>query len=198
MKINLIAAVGQNNEMGLDNKLLWYIPEDLKRFKKITEGKPVIMGRKTYESIGRALPGRKNIILSSQKAQHFPNDVTVVKTPFSAITIARLEHTDEVFVIGGAGVYQEFMPQVDKVYLTVIHAKFKADTFFPELDLNDWVVISEEDVFTKEYTLTNFVYSRKEKKNDTKQRNRESSKSSPHQFNGNINSEPNRLSWQDY
>lgn len=182
MKINLIAAVGQNNEMGLDNKLLWHIPEDLKRFKKITEGKPVIMGRKTYESIGKPLPGRKNIVMTRRKPQRFPIEVAVTNNSNSALAHAQLINSDEVFVIGGAGVYEEFLPSADKIYLTVVHAKFTADTFFPKLDMRDWVIESEEDVFTKEYIITNYVYLRKVYA--TKHRNRESGKSNPNHFDG--------------
>lgn len=198
MKINLIAAVGQNNEMGLDNKLLWHIPEDLKRFKKITEGKPVIMGRKTFESIGKPLPNRKNIVLTNGKPQQFPLAVVTAKSVEGALIQAQLTRSEEVFIIGGAGVYQSFMAKADKIYLTVVHAEFKADTFFPKLDLKEWEIVSEEDAFSKEYILTNYVYIRKEKKDDTKQRNRESGKSAPNHFNGTVNSDPNRLCRQDY
>jgi dihydrofolate reductase len=198
MKINLIAAVGRNNEMGLDNKLLWHIPEDLKRFKKITEGKPVIMGRKTYESIGKPLPNRKNIILSSQKQKKFTGDVVITNNTTSAMTHAQLTRADEVFVIGGAGVYKEFLPQADQIYLTIVHSEFQADTFFPELDMRQWEIASEEDVFTKEYILTNYVYKRKEKKDATKNRNRDGSKSPSQKFDGFAAASPGGLRGEDY
>ena len=184
MKINLIAAVGRNNEMGLDNKLLWHIPEDLKRFKKITEGKPVIMGRKTYESIGKPLPNRDNIVLTTKNGSKLPKGCIIANKTSAALIQAQLTKADEVFVIGGAGVYESFMDKADKIYLTIVHSEFKADTFFPELNMRDWEIASEEDVFTKEYILTNYVYKRKEKKDVTKNRNRDASKGAPNKFDG--------------
>lgn len=126
--INLIAAVGKNLELGLDNKLIWQIPEDLKYFKEVTTGKTIVMGRKTYESIGRPLPNRKNIVLSRKKIEI--NNVEVINDYREVLG-------DEcVFIIGGESVYRLFLPYADNIYLTEIEDSSNADSFFPNFDKN--------------------------------------------------------------
>lgn len=128
--ISLIAAIGKNRELGKDNKLLWHIPEDMKRFKNLTTGHVVIMGRKTYESIGKALPNRINIVITKDRNYHAPN-CTIVHSLDEAIHIAKEKEKDEIFIIGGGQIYQQTMPYVDRLHLTVIDASADADTFFP-------------------------------------------------------------------
>lgn len=131
MKISLIAAIGKNRELGKDNKLLWRIPADLARFKKITQGHTVIMGRKTYASIGHPLPQRTNIIITRNSELNIPNCI-VVNSLEAALNKARNLKETEVFVIGGGQIYAQALPQADKLYLTLVDRSSPADTFFPE------------------------------------------------------------------
>ena len=130
LKISIIAAIGQNRELGKDNKLLWNIPEDMERFKTITMGHPVVMGRKTYESIGHPLAGRINIVLTKDK-NFKAEGVLVAHTFEEAVSIGESRNSNEIFVIGGGKVYHHTIKLADKLYLTVVEGKFDADTFFP-------------------------------------------------------------------
>ncbi|MBQ6546537.1 MAG: dihydrofolate reductase [Bacilli bacterium] len=125
--INIIAAVGKNLELGLNNKLIWNIPEDLKYFKDVTTGKTVVMGRKTYESIGRPLPNRNNIVLTRKDIAI--EGVNIVK---NYEEILNLE--DETFIIGGESIYELFLPYADNLYLTEIDDSHEADSYFPYFD----------------------------------------------------------------
>ncbi len=131
MKISIIVAAATNNVIGRDGELPWRLPEDLKRFRQLTIGKPVIMGRLTYESIGKPLPDRRNIILSARKGLNI-DGCEVVDTPDAAIRLAG--DAEEVMVIGGGGVYSAMLPMADRIYMTRINATFDGDTFFPELN----------------------------------------------------------------
>ncbi len=142
MKISLILAMGRNRAIGRDNQLPWHLPADLAHFKATTMGKPILMGRKTWESIGKALPGRLNIVLTGQ-AGYQADGATVVHSIDDAISLC--ESADELMVIGGAGVYQAFLPRARKIYLTLIDEDFDGDTFFPELDEQKWREESRED-----------------------------------------------------
>jgi dihydrofolate reductase len=141
--LSIIVAVDENNAIGKDNKLLWHIAEDLKYFKLITKGHPVIMGRKTFESIGRPLPGRTNIIIS-RNPQYAAEGCPVVDSLDKAISLAR-QIDDEQFVIGGATVYREAIRIADIIYLTVVHNKYEADTFFPKIPETEWEEIERTD-----------------------------------------------------
>lgn len=132
--ISLIAAIDENRGLGKQNKLLCHLPADLTYFKTITLGKPIIMGRKTHESIGKSLPGRLNIMLSKHTVDI--QDVTVVKSLQDALKLTI--GMPEVMIIGGADVFQQALPLADQVYLTIIHAQLDADVFFPELDKKTW------------------------------------------------------------
>lgn len=129
--ISIIAAIGSNRELGKDNKLLWYIPEDFARFKKITLGHPVIMGRTTYESVGKPLPGRLNIIVTRNKDYQIYEGI-VVNSLEEAIEIAKEKDKEEIFIIGGGQIYEQGMKYADKLYLTEVKGNFDADTFFPD------------------------------------------------------------------
>ncbi len=138
MKISIIVAAATNNVIGRDGELPWRLPEDLKRFKQLTIGKPVIMGRLTYESIGKPLPDRRNIVLSARKGLNIEG-CEVVDTPDAAIRLAG--DAEEVMVIGGGGVYSQMLPMADRIYMTRIDATFDGDTFFPELNDDEWQVV---------------------------------------------------------
>ena len=142
MKISIIVAAATNNVIGSDGELPWRLPEDLKRFKQLTIGKPVIMGRLTYESIGKPLPDRRNIVLSARKGLNIEG-CDVVDTPDAAIRLAG--GAEEVMVIGGGGVYSQMLPMADRIYMTRINGTFDGDTFFPELDDKEWQVVDRVD-----------------------------------------------------
>jgi dihydrofolate reductase len=146
MIISLIVAMTQNGVIGKDNQIPWHIPEDLKHFKEITMGHPIIMGRKTFESIGKALPGRKNIVLT--RALSYNEDGVVVVHNFEQALREAKDHDKEVFVIGGRQVYELALPQADQIYLTTIDRDFDGDTYFPRLDFkNEFEVLEESDWF---------------------------------------------------
>ena len=135
MIVSMIVAKGTNNEIGKNNDLLWYIPSDLKFFKATTMGKSIIMGRKTFQSLPKALPGRKNIVISSDKNFDAPG-ATVVTDIESAL---KESETEEVFIIGGASIYKAYFPMSDKLYITEVEFEDKsADVYFPEIDLSQW------------------------------------------------------------
>ncbi len=142
MKISIIVAAARNNVIGRDGELPWRLPEDLKRFKQLTSGKPVIMGRLTYESIGKPLPDRKNIVLSTRNGLKI-DGCDVVDTPDAAIRLAG--GAEEVMVIGGGGVYSQMLPMADRIYMTRINATVDGDTFFPEIKDNEWQVVDRVD-----------------------------------------------------
>lgn len=133
--ISIIVATGRNREIGVKNKLLWKIPEELKRFKEITSGHPIIMGRKTYESIGRVLPNRTNVIVT-RDAEYAVEGAVVVHSLEEALRKAQGEPgSDEVFIIGGAQIFEQGLPLSDKLYITLVDADFpEADSFFPEYE----------------------------------------------------------------
>ncbi len=135
MTVSMIVAKGINNEIGADNNLLWHIPSDLKFFKETTMGKSIIMGRKTFQSLPKALPGRKNIVISRNADFEAPG-ATVVTDTEAAL---RESETEEVFIIGGASIYEAFFPLSSKLYITEVDfTSEKADVFFPEVDLSEW------------------------------------------------------------
>lgn len=140
--ISLLFAMDKNRVIGNNNDLPWHLPADLAYFKRVTMGHAIIMGRKTYESIGRPLPGRENIILTRNKGFE-AEGCTVIHT---VDDILKLQETteDELFVIGGAQIFEEVLPFTDRMYITHIEAEFEGDTYFPEVDEEDWTVISKE------------------------------------------------------
>jgi dihydrofolate reductase len=142
MIISLIAAMSENRVIGAGNRIPWSIPSDLKRFNEITMGHPVIFGRKTFESIGRPLQGRKNIILTEQRNYRIEG-ASVVHSLADALNLCSNE--DEVFICGGGPLYQETISRADRIYLTVVHHIFEGDTFFPEIPA-EFAEISREEV----------------------------------------------------
>ncbi len=139
MEISLIVAMGTNRVIGRDNKIPWHLPADMRFFKETTMGKPIIMGRKTYESLGHALPGRRNIVMSRNK-EFKAEGCTVVGSLAEALEVAVGE--GEIMIIGGEELYRLFLPFAKRIYLTVIEADFIGDSFFPMLDTDVWVEVS--------------------------------------------------------
>ncbi len=143
MTISIIVAFAENNVIGKDNSLIWHISDDLKRFKRLTSGHSIIMGRKTYESLPfKPLPKRKNIVISSQKDLKFEG-VIVVNNYEDALKECASE--DEIFICGGASIYKHFIDIADKMYITKVYERFEGDTFFPQIDFDKWEVISQSE-----------------------------------------------------
>lgn len=140
-RISFVVAMAQNRVIGRDNQLPWHLPADLAHFKRLTLGKPVVMGRRVYDSIGRPLPGRHNIVLSRNPDLRIEG-CTVVHSPEAAIAAAGA--VEEIAVIGGEQIYRLFLPLVDIVHLTEVEADVPGDTFFPELPAAEWKVVAEE------------------------------------------------------
>ncbi|SFG75156.1 dihydrofolate reductase [Pedobacter insulae] len=134
-KLSIIVAVSENNAIGKDNQLLWHLPADLKHFKEITSGNTIIMGRKTYDSIGKPLPNRRNIVITRNANLVIPG-VEVATSLVNAIELCK--HDKEVFIIGGAEIYQQSLAHATHIYLTRVHRKYEADTFFPAIDSTEW------------------------------------------------------------
>jgi len=139
--ITIIVAVAQNNALGKNNQLLWHLSDDLKRFKKLTLGHTIVMGRKTFESLPGVLPNRKHIVIS-RNSNYQQSEITVVKSVEQALSI--VPKNEEVFIIGGGEIYKLFLEITDKIELTRVYHSFEADTFFPEIEPNKWQLISSE------------------------------------------------------
>lgn len=141
--LSIIVAVAENNVIGKDNKLIWHLPEDLKRFKKLTTGHTIIMGRKTFESLGRVLPNRKHVILCNDMELNIEDENVEVLEDISMLK-QYIDSTEENFIIGGATIYKLLLPYANKIYLTLIHEKFEGDVFFPEIDEREWKIVETE------------------------------------------------------
>jgi len=141
MKCSIIVAMSENRVIGRDNQLPWRLPADLKRLKSLTMGHHLLLGRKTFESIGRPLPGRKMVVITRQSDFSSPG-IQVAHSLGGALDLAQGD--DEVFVGGGAGIYQEALALADRIYLTVLHQEFEGDTLFPAYDSSDWCVTERE------------------------------------------------------
>ncbi len=143
MKLSLIVAMAMNRTIGINKKMPWHLSADLKKFKKITMGRPIIMGRRTFESIGRPLPGRQNIIIS-RNSQYQQQGCLVFNDLDSALQSCA--DNDEIFVIGGATLYEATLERADRLYITHIQQAFDGDTWFPEIKLTQWREIEREDI----------------------------------------------------
>lgn len=145
--VALIVAVADNNVIGRDNALPWHLPEDLRYFKQVTLGKPVVMGRKTYESIGKPLPGRTNIVIT-RNAEFSAPGVEVVCSLDAALEladrVARKDGVAESLVIGGAEIYRMALPRAQRLYLTEVHASVEGDALLPEIDWSEWHEVGRE------------------------------------------------------
>lgn len=153
--LTMIAAAAENNALGKDNDLIWHISEDLKRFKRLTTGHAIIMGRKTFESMPKALPNRTNIVLTKRKDYH-AKGAEVVHTVEDALELVKEDV--QPFIIGGGQIYSLFMPLCDRIELTRVHHEFEADVYFPDIDLNEFEVIAEEYVSKTEEQPYNYTY----------------------------------------
>ena len=159
--VTIIAAVGRNRALGKNNDLIWHIPADLRRFKSLTRGHHVIMGRKTFESLGRPLPKRTNIIIS-RNPDYKAEGCIVVDSLERALEEAQADPNP--FILGGGEIYRQALPLADLMDLTLVHEDFEADAFFPEFDPESWVVISREDHKKDEENPYDYSFVRYEKK----------------------------------
>lgn len=170
IKLSSIVAAAENNAIGKNNDMIWHISEDLKHFKRTTLGKPIIMGRKSYESLGKPLPGRPNLVISrsyknieigeptsifldmeadgettEQKVNEGPHLYASIEASIEAAKkMAKEMNLDEIFITGGGEIYKQTMPLIDRLYITIVHKEYEADTFFPEFDWNDWNITHED------------------------------------------------------
>ena len=161
MNISIIVAMDENRGIGKDNEIPWYIPADLKRFKKLTTGNVIIMGRKTWFSLPRRpLPNRKHIVLTSaEMSKEFEGAILCADV---SKTFDLMDKEKENFIIGGASIYKAFLPYADTLYLTVIDKKYNTDTYFPKIVNENWKLITKEEFLEATITYTNFIF----KKND--------------------------------
>jgi dihydrofolate reductase len=155
MKLAIIVATDKQGLIGKDNDLPWKLSADLQYFRRITMGKPLIMGRNTHESIGRALPGRQNIIVTKNKAYQ-AEACTVVNSISDALLAC--DQVEEVMIMGGASLYEQFLPSVDKIYLTQVHASLEGDTWFPQWQKNEWTELSRQDHFADDKNDYNYSF----------------------------------------
>ncbi len=155
MTISAIVVVDQNSGIGKNNQLLVHFPADLKRFKNITTGHSIIMGRKTFDSMGKVLPNRRNIVITRQADLSLPG-AEISSSLDEALALCEKE--DEVFVIGGAEIFKQALPKLDRIYLTRIHKSFEADTFFPEISPAEWQEIQKEDFEPDEKTPFSYSF----------------------------------------
>lgn len=159
MKLAIIVATDEQGLIGKDNDLPWKLSADLQYFRRVTMGKPIIMGRNTHDSIGRALPGRKNIIVTKNKAYQAEGCMVVHSVDDALLAC---EQVEEVMVMGGASLYEQFLPRADKLYLTQVHASLtEGDTWFPKWHKNEWSEISREDYLAddkNDYAYSFIVY----------------------------------------
>lgn len=153
--LSIIAAVSENNALGKDNKLLWHLPADLKRLKELTMGHHLIMGRKTFESLGKPLPGRPHVVIS-RSTDFIHEGVTVVDSLEKAFNVASSD--EKPFVFGGADIYKQALPHAQLIYLTRVHAIFEGDVYFPEIDFNEWELISKIDFEPDEKNKFHYSY----------------------------------------
>ncbi len=155
MKLSVIAAVARNGVIGKGGRLPWHLPADLKRFKTLTLGHPVIMGRRTFESIGKPLPGRTNIVVTHER------DLKIcgcLVAPSFEKALELCNQAEEAFVLGGASLYEQALPRADRLYLTRIHADFEGDARMPPLDLSRWKEISREDFLSEPLPYSFITY----------------------------------------
>lgn len=160
--ISLIWAMDENRVIGYQNQLPWRIPAELQYFKKVTMGHPIAMGRKTFESIGKVLPGRENIIITRNK--EYEQENCTVFHSLADFTDYAKQQTEEIFIIGGAEIFQHLFPIADRLYITKIHHSFTGDTFFPDFSLEDWTLIKQEPGQKDEKNPYNYEFLVYEKK----------------------------------
>ena len=154
--ISIIVAVSEDCGIGRDNDLLWHIPEDLRRFKRLTLGKSVIMGKRTWESLPkRPLPGRKNIVLTDNPGEQIDSAVTAYSIEDA---VSKCERDEEAFIIGGGSIYRQFMKIAQRLYITHVHKKATADVWFPKIDRRKWKVIEKEECVSEDDNKIPYSY----------------------------------------
>lgn len=157
--ISIIAAVSDDMGIGKDNDLLWHLPEDLKRFKRLTTGNTVIMGRRTWESLPRKpLPNRRNVVITDIEGETF-QEAEAAYSVEDALEKCRDDR--EIFIIGGGSIYRQFMPRADSLFITHVHRKTEADIYFPEIDRSIWEEIEKEEHNSEEIPYTYVIYKRR-------------------------------------
>ncbi|MEX0976210.1 MAG: dihydrofolate reductase [Woeseia sp.] len=156
MRLTIVVAASTNNVIGLHGELPWHLPEDLRRFRQLTMGKALVMGRLTFDAIGRPLPGRRNIVISGQADLHI-DGCEVVPNPQAALRL--VEGDEEVMIIGGGRIYRHFLPQVERIHLTRVHTTVDGDVFFPALEASEWHVVEVEEFPAKDTRPTGFTVS---------------------------------------
>jgi dihydrofolate reductase len=156
MTVSIVVAIGENNAIGKDNELLWYLPTDLKHFKTITKGHTVIMGRKTFDSIGKPLPHRRNMVITRARDLKIEG-AEVVHTIDEALALCAGEK--EAFIVGGAEIYKLAMEKTDRIYLTTVHQSYEADAYFPEINHNLWKETASERHEPDEVNNVAFTFS---------------------------------------
>jgi dihydrofolate reductase len=161
MPISIIAALSENNVIGLNNQLPWRLSSDLKHFKSLTLGKPIVMGRKTFLSLGKALPGRRNIVLTHD-LDFSSDDIEVFSTVEAILKV--YQSIPELMIIGGAQTYREFLPYVDRLYLTRVNCCIEGDTFFPDINFSNWRLQTKETFQSDEKNEFAFSFEQWEKK----------------------------------
>ena len=164
MTLSFIVAASENNAIGINNELPWRLPEDLKFFKRTTMGKPVIMGRKTYESLGRPLPGRLNVVISSSANLQLPEGTVQASSISEAIAVAESEKQEEVFIIGGGKIFADSIHLADRLYITRVHTTISnADTLFPDIDHTHWKLVWQEAHHADDKHAYNYTFQRYER-----------------------------------
>lgn len=162
--LSIIVAVAKNNVIGKDNKLIWHLPEDLKRFKRLTSNHTIIMGRRTFESLGRVLPNRKHVILCNDAKMNIDDENVEILDDISKLK-KYIESDDENFVIGGATIYRLLMPFANKMYITHINQEFDGDVYFPEISEEEWKIIDREPGLKDEKNPFDYEYVTYKRKN---------------------------------
>lgn len=157
MIVSLLVAIDQKRGIGKDGRIPWRLPADQQRFKRLTMGHHLVIGRLTYESIGRPLPGRTMLVVTSQQGYQAPG-CTIVSSLDQALELARRAGEDQVFIAGGARLYAEALPLADRLYLTQVHAQVDADTFFPHFDESNWVETAREHHPRDQHNQFDFTY----------------------------------------
>lgn len=157
MKISLVVAAASNNAIGKEGTMPWHLPNDMKHFKNITWGMPVIMGRKTFESLGKPLAGRKNIVISRQPGWNAAGTI-VVKSIDDALFVASQADANEVMVIGGGEIYKALYTKASRIYLTRVEAEPEADTFFPAIDPEQWYLVNQQNHEADEKNAYNYSF----------------------------------------
>lgn len=155
--LSIIVAIANENVIGKDNKLIWHLPEDLKRFKRLTTGHTIIMGRKTFESLGRILPNRKHIILCNDATMNIEDENVEILEDISLLD-KYINSEEENFVLGGATIYKLLMPYCNKMYITKINQSFVGDVYFPEIKEDEWKILKKEKGIKNEANPFDYEY----------------------------------------